>query len=131
MNNKEELSKTMGKIGDNIRIVAQGGAVDSRFFKKHFFATSFIVITCVALIAARFENATTAATIRSLRKQIEIADSHKLQEQSRYMTLTRESAMSHLVDSLGLGLAVPETHPYLIRYNDAPTHAHTDHESQR
>lgn len=117
---KKEIHKVIGKLGGGARVVARGGAVDSRFFKKHFFATSFIVITCVALIAARFENATTAATIRSLRKQIEVADSHKLQEQSRYMTLTRESAMTHLVDSLGLGLTVPETHPYLIRYNDSP-----------
>lgn len=115
-----EIKKMMGALGGSARTVAQGGAVDSRFFKKHFFATAFIVITCVAMIAARFENATTAAAIRSVRKQIEIADSHKLQEQSRYMTLTRESAMTHLVDSLGLGLSVPETHPYLIRYNDGP-----------
>ncbi|MBO4978268.1 MAG: hypothetical protein J6C67_06085 [Muribaculaceae bacterium] len=118
MKKAADLKKAMGSFGGHARTVAQGGAVDSRFFKKHFFATSFIVITCVALIAARFDNATTAATIRSLRKQIEIADSHKLQEQSRYMTLTRESAMTHLVDSLGLGLTVPETHPYLLRYND-------------
>ena len=40
------------------------------------------------------------------------------------MTLTRESSMQHMVDSLRLGLSVPEHRPLAITYSD------TSHEQQ-
>ncbi|MDE6463479.1 MAG: hypothetical protein K2L16_02445 [Muribaculaceae bacterium] len=108
---KENIKKGLSKVAGKARAVAQGDAVDSRFFKQHFFATAFAVITCLAFIAARFDHATTEAGIRSLNTQIDVARTHKQQELSRYHTLTRESAMRHLVDSLHLGLDVPEASP--------------------
>ncbi len=103
--------KGIGKAAGHARAVLQGDAVDSRFFKQHFFATAFAVIVCMAFIAARFDHATTEANIRSLNTQIDVARTMKQQELSRYHTLTRESAMQHLVDSLHLGLTVPEASP--------------------
>ena len=43
---------------------------------------------------------------------------YKQHERSRYMTLTRESTMQHCVDSLGLGLVIPEQYPLSIPYSD-------------
>lgn len=102
------------KSGNGIRKVMQGDAVSSRFFKKHFFATSFTVIACVAFIAARFECATDQNTIDSLKNQINVMSTDKQKERSRYMTLTRESAMMHLVDSLKLGLTIPDARPQVL-----------------
>ncbi len=81
--------------------MVQGDAVDSRFFKRHFFATVLVVMGCMAFIAQRFDYATTAGTIRSLEQQIQQAQTHK----------QRESAMRALADSLNLGLDIPAADP--------------------
>ena len=99
------------KINRRLRAMVQGDAVDSRFFKRHFFATVLVVMGCMAFIAQRFDYATTAGTIRSLEQQIQQAQTHKQRELSRYHTLTRESAMSALADSLNLGLDIPAADP--------------------
>ena len=94
--------------------VIQGDAVSSKFFLRHFFATAGIVIACVLVIALRFECATSETTIDALKRQINVVNTAKQKERSRYMTLTRESAMVHLVDSLRLGLTIPDRRPETV-----------------
>lgn len=108
---KKTFKTGMRKMGNGVRTVAQGGAVDGKFFKKHFVLTSLVVMFCMFFIASRFTIATKEGTIRNLRREIEIERTFMNQEVSRYHTLTRESAMQHLVDSLKLGLCVPEADP--------------------
>ncbi len=103
--------KIRKKISKGTKALIQGDTLDSRFFKRHFFITSFSVLCCLLFISSRFEHDTTANTIRSLNRQINIERTYKQQELSRYHTLTRESAMRALVDSLNLGLDVPEASP--------------------
>ncbi len=110
------IRNILHKTGKGVRKVMQGDAVSSRFFKRHFFATAFTVIACVAFIAARFECATNQNTIHSLRNQINVMSTEKQKERSLYMTLTRESAMMHLVDSLHLGLTIPDARPQVLHY---------------
>ena len=102
-------------IWNGFRAMMQGDAVSSRFFKRHFFATAFTVISCVAFIAARFECATNENTIAMLENQINVMSTEKQKQRSLYMTLTRESAMLHLVDSLRLGLTVPDARPLVLQ----------------
>lgn len=109
-----KVKKAINKTGKGIRKVMQGDAVSSRFFKRHFFATAFTVIACVAFIAARFECATDQNTIHSLQNKINVASTEKQKERSLYMTLTRESSMMHLVDSLQLGLTIPDARPQVL-----------------
>jgi len=42
----------------------------------------------------------------------------KQKERSLYMTLTRESAMMHLVDSLKLGLTIPDARPQVLALDE-------------
>lgn len=112
----------MGKIGNKIsggvtgflRHLIQGDGVSSRFFKKHFFVTGFVLLACILMIAMRFQCITSDNTIDSLNRQIAVMSTEKQKQRSLYMTLTRESAMAHLVDSLNLGLAIPDEHPRII-----------------
>lgn len=97
-----------------MRHLIQGDGVSSRFFKKHFFVTGFVLLACVLMIAMRFQCITSDNTIDSLNRQIAVMSTEKQKERSLYMTLTRESAMAHLVDSLRLGLSVPDEHPRII-----------------
>jgi len=98
-------------IFNGLRVFIQGDSVSSRFFKRHIFATLFIMLTCMMMIAMRFDSLTSQNTIDALEVQINVMNTEMQKERSLYMTLTRESAMSHLVDSLNLGLGIPSQHP--------------------
>lgn len=117
---KTKFKKGFKKVGTGARIVAQGDALDMRWFGRHFFLIAFSVMTIIAVIATRFEHQTSEATTRSLRKDIARQETFLHEQQSRYMTLTRESAMIHLVDSLHLGLEISNQMPQTLRYNIAP-----------
>ncbi len=108
------VKKILSKVGGSIRAVIQGDAVSSKFFMEHFFATSFVVMGCIAMIALRFECATSQNTVDRLTHQINVMSTEKQKERSLYMTLTRESAMIHLVDSLHLGLTIPDRRPQIV-----------------
>lgn len=108
MNIKSKLSK-------GFTTVMQGDVVSSKWFVEHLFPISFFVISCIAMIALRFECKTSQNTIDSLNRQINVMSTEKQKERSRYMTLTRESAMLHLVDSLHLGLTIPDRRPEVIQ----------------
>ena len=105
----------ISKIWWFVRVVIQGDGVSSRFFRRHLFATCFILLVCVLMIAMRFDCLTSDNTIAGIKNQIELMKTEKQRQRSLYMTMTRESAMMHLVDSLRLGLTVPDKHPEVIR----------------
>lgn len=108
------FTKGLHKLFVFLRLIIQGDGVSSRFFKKHFFITGFILLGCVLMIAMRFQCLTSDNTIDALKRQIAVMETEKQKERSRYMTMTRESAMTHLVDSLRLGLSIPDEHPKII-----------------
>ena len=101
-----------------LRYMVTGRGISSEFFQENFFATGLVIIFCVGFIAIRFDCVTSMERIRSLNRQIEGMRTYKQHERSRYMTLTRESTMQHCVDSLGLGLVIPEQYPLSIPYSD-------------
>ena len=105
------------KADKAIKTMVYGRLVSSKFFKRNFFATGMVVLFSVGFIAVRFDCVTSMETIRSLKNQINVMRTYKQSERSRYMTLTRESSMQHMVDSLNLGLAIPEHSPHTIVYD--------------
>ena len=109
--NTHKALRTAGREGKKL---LSGSTISSKFFIEHFFPTAFFVMICVGAIALRFECAENDNEIASLNKQIHEMNTAKQKERSRYMTLTRESAMIHLVDSLHLGLSIPERRPRII-----------------
>lgn len=109
-----KIKSFLSKAFDVFRLIIQGDGVSSRFFKKHFFATSFIILGCVLMIAMRFQCLVSDNTIDALKRDIAVMETDKQKERSEYMTNTRESTMRQLVDSLHLGLDIPDEHPRII-----------------
>ncbi len=105
------LSKAGRTVWRFFKRLLQGDGVSSRFFIKHIFVTGFAVAALILMIAMRFENATNDNLIDSLKKEINEMETEKQKQRAFYMTLTRESAMMHLVDSLRLGLTIPDKRP--------------------
>lgn len=108
------IKKILVKIADGFKALIQGDVVSSKFFMEHFFSTSFLVISAIAMIALRFECATSQNTVDRLQRQINVMNTEKQKQRSLYMTMTRESAMIHLVDSLHLGLTIPDRRPETV-----------------
>ena len=107
----------LSSFSHGAKMFLQGQTISSKFFIRHFFTTAFLVLSCVGIIALRFECTTNENKIASLKTQIHVMNTAKQKERSRYMTLTRESAMLHLVDSLHLGLSIPERRPRIITFD--------------
>lgn len=90
--------------------IIQGDGVSSLFFKRHMVVTTFSLVCGVLVISMRFDCLTNENRVDRLNDSINIMRTEKQRQRSRYMTLIRESAMIHLVDSLKLGLALPDAH---------------------
>lgn len=110
-------SRIGSKIGSGAKALLQGDAVSSKFFRRHLVATTLFVLACLCIVAMRFSCDRRQREIASLKQQINVISTDKQKERSRYMTLTRESAMLHLVDSLKLGLTIPERRPEIVNPN--------------
>ena len=112
---RPEPSRSRGKGW--VRRIAHGRMVSSKFFKRHLFITGMIVFLSIGLISVRFDCANKMENIGKLNRRIEHMRTLKQTERSRYMTLTRESAMQRMVDTLHLGLAVKDRPPYVMSYD--------------
>lgn len=105
------IAKIFVWIWDGIRSFISGDHISSLFFKRHFMATSLVVIGCLMMIAIRFQAMTASNKYDSKLQQLNVIQTEKQKQRSLYKTLTRESAMTVLVDSLKLGLSIPDVHP--------------------
>lgn len=111
------LETGKAKAGRIFTRVGHGQVVSSKFFKKNFFVTGLVVILSIGYISVRFDCTTSQERIASLQRRIDVMSTDKQRERSLYMTLTRESSMQHLVDSLRLGLSIPGQRPQTISYD--------------
>lgn len=87
-----------------------GLGVSAQFFKDNIITTVIVLMACVMIIAMRFDCLTARNKIDRLNDQINVVRTEKQRYHSHYSTITRESAMIHLVDSLRLGLVLPDEH---------------------
>lgn len=109
------LTTSLSKAWYYLRVVIVGDMVSSRFFRRHFFLTGFVVIALLLMTAMRFGRLISERKIENLNTSIEVMRTEKQRQRSQYMSRTREMAMAHLVDSLNLGLSVPDKHPQIVK----------------
>ena len=115
---KIKKSKASLQLSDAASSAAHGRVVSSRFFKKYFFQTTFIVCLIMVYISNRYDCVTGMETITALQSELAIVKTELQSERSAYMSSTRESAMQALVDTLHLGLGIQECPPYQLSYAD-------------
>jgi len=91
------------------------GRILSTDFLSRNWMTIFIVVAIILVyITNKYQCQTRMETIRELEHELEVADSEAVRQKSEYMSHIRESAMQELVDTLHMGLKVPEYPPYHI-----------------
>lgn len=97
--------------------IRQGRTVSVDFFKKNAWLLIFIVVIVIALIGLRYQTKTKMAEIKRLNTELSKAESYKLQEKAKYMTLIRETEMRKMVRERGLPLEFQEQPPFEIIEN--------------
>ena len=115
---KIKTSKAKNHLSDAASRAAHGRVVSSRFFKRYFFQTTFVVCFFMVYISNRYDCVTGMETIAALESELAIVKTELQNQRSTYMSSTRESAMQALVDTLHVWLGIQERPPSQISYSD-------------
>ncbi len=102
---------TKGKRNIFIRII-RGEWFSLSVFKKYLVEVLLVVTLLVIFITFKFSLQTKMGQIISLRRELVDVRTNMINVSSTYSSLTRESEMTELVDTLKLGLKAPEQPPY-------------------
>lgn len=90
----------------------QGRTISVEFFKTNAWLLIVIIVAVLALIGLRYKTKTKMAEIKKLNTELAKAESDKLQEKAKYMSLIRETEMRRMVRERGLPLEFQEQPPY-------------------
>lgn len=97
--------------------VRYGRALSVDFFKHNAWLMVLIVVFLLALMGLRYKTKTKMAEIKKLNVELQRAESHKLQEKARYMSLIRETEMIKMVREKKLNLEFQEQPPYELNWD--------------
>ena len=93
-----------------------GDLISSEFFNRHKFSIIGMVVLLILYISFQYECKTRMETIDSLNKELAIVRSESIRQKSAYHSKIRESVLTHMADSMHLGLKVQDQPPYKIKY---------------
>jgi len=113
-NNKRfgaSLKKSVKKNADDLR---SGRAVSLDFFKRNAWLLVVIMTAIIGVMGLRYRTKTRMAEIKTLNKELQRAESAKLQEKATYMTLIRETQLTRLTEEQHLGLTYQEEPPVTV-----------------
>ncbi len=111
---KFKIKDTGRHLNDALDRTYYGRVISSRFFKRYLFQTTFIVGLILIYISNRYDCVTGMETINALQSELDIVRTELQNQRSSYMSMTRESAMQQLVDTLHLNLGIQQQPPYRI-----------------
>lgn len=100
------------KKGSWMSEMRQGRAISVEFFKNNAWLLIIFLVSVIALIGLRYKTKTKMEEIKKLTTELAKAESNKLQEKSKYMSLIRETEMRRMVRDKGLPLEFQEQPPY-------------------
>ena len=106
-NNKEKKGTVVGRI-------IYGQVISSDFFAKHWLMIFATLIVILIYITNKYNCQTKMEEIQRLTTELEIIKTERIRVRSAFMSMTRESSMQHLIDSLGLDLQVQDQPPYTL-----------------
>lgn len=92
-----------------------GRSVSLEFFKTHAWLMLIFVVAVISLMGLRYKTKMKMSEIKKLNIELQRAESEKLQEKARYMSLIRETEMRRMVAEKGLDLQFQDQPPYQLR----------------
>ncbi len=107
---KEKRKKQPGWMSE----LRYGQTISLNFFRTNAWLLTVIVVALLGLMGLRYRTKTRMLEIKQLDIELQRAESYKLQEKAKYMSLIRESEMRKMVAQKGLDLQFQEQPPYRI-----------------
>lgn len=108
---KSVFRKTIKKNTDDLRM---GRAVSLDFFKRNAWLLIAIMAAIISVMGLRYRTKTRMSEIKVLTRELQRAESEKLEEKATYMTLIRETELTRLTEEKHLGLAFQEEPPVTV-----------------
>lgn len=109
------VKKGIKRNTDEIR---SGQAVSLEFFKRNAWMIIAILTALIGVMGLRYRTKARMTEIKQLNRELQRAESYKLQEKARYMTLIRETELTKLTSEKHLGLLYQEEPPVVIECLD-------------
>lgn len=107
-------SKVKNSLKKNTDEIRYGQAVSLGFFKRNAWVIIAIMTALVAVMGLRYKTKARMTEIKQLNRELQRAESSKLQEKAQYMTLIRETELTKLTAEKRLGLRYQEEPPTVI-----------------
>ena len=111
---KEEKSKTdaeEAKAGILER-VWKGQLLPFHFFKRHLIPTLAVTGMLIMSIANKYSCQVKITEIKQLERKLQVEQANRIGASATYNSITRESSMKQLIDTMKIDLMSPERPPY-------------------
>ncbi len=95
-----------------------GRSLSLDFFKANAWLMILFVAAILALIGLRYKTRTKMGEIQKLTAELQMAQSAKLNEKAKYMSMIRESEMTKMLREKNLNLQFQDQPPFLIDVTD-------------
>lgn len=94
--------------------IRAGQAVSLEFFKRNAWIIIAILTALIGVMGLRYRTKARMAEIKQLNRELQRAESNKLQEKAQYMTLIRETELTKLTAEKHLNLHYQEEPPTVL-----------------
>ncbi len=101
-------------IKRNTDEIRAGQAVSLEFFKRNAWIIIAILTAMIGVMGLRYRTKARMTEIKQLNRELQRAESNKLQEKALYMTLIRETELTKLTAEKHLNLHYQEEPPTVI-----------------
>ncbi len=105
------VTTTVKQNTDSLR---SGRAISLEFFKRNAWLIIAILTALIGVMGLRYRTKTRMSEIKQLNKELQRAESEKLNEKAWYMTLIRETELTRLTTEKRLGLRYQEEPPVVV-----------------
>lgn len=112
----ESVKESLKHNRDNLKY---GRTVSIDFFKRNAWMIILFMVGLISVMGLRYQTKTRMSEIKQLTRELQRAESFKLQEKALYMTLIRETELTRLTTEKHLGLNYQEEPPVAIEF-EAP-----------
>ncbi|WP_407400992.1 FtsL-like putative cell division protein [Sodaliphilus sp.] len=114
METEKKQNKKKASLWSMARDMRKGRFLSVEFFKKNLVYIVFIMGMIVMSIANKYKCMTYKDEVMSLEKQRASIETDWVNSKAKYNSMTRESQMTTLMDSMRLDLTSPEQPPYIL-----------------
>ncbi len=113
---KQTILRWSRLLGRNLLDLIRGKKISVDFFIKHKGMVIVITLMPVMYMAAKYDYLLEIDRMRDLEKDLQVVKTERLRVQNLYMSKIRESEITHMVDSLKLGLTIQKNPPFKVTY---------------